>query len=213
MKRIGIIPLAVLASTPGATTAQDRLRFSIDDPVRVAAPSFGLRQQIASLVALDSVAVWVKIPRPSDQPIEGLPGARWEYDGQDSVLVLPRSLVQLEVRGERGSAVDGVMGGLLAGAYFGYRAFPPQPVEGVCLEQERAGMWGGRLSGRNRRVQCMNFQEGPVIAFGVGFALLGGIIGHQIKRLGWRKVGPDDVRVRFGPLRDGRWRVGASVGF
>jgi hypothetical protein len=51
------------------------------------------------------------------------------------------------------------------------------------------------------------------LVFGIGGALLGGVVGTATKTDRWVAVPLDRLRVSFAPQRDGRFALGASVRF
>lgn len=51
------------------------------------------------------------------------------------------------------------------------------------------------------------------VIFGAAGALLGALIGATMKTERWVSVPLDELRVSFGPQRDGRFGFGASVRF
>ena len=60
---------------------------------------------------------------------------------------------------------------------------------------------------------CLALIPIGAVAVGLAGALVGGTIGSLIKTDRWEEVPLDQLRVSFGPQRDGRLGVGASVRF
>ena len=107
------------------------------------------------------------------------------------------SITKLEVsRGRKSNAVKGaLLGGIPTGLIIGGL------VAALCASPD---------------IGCSNGLGLVAAGFGVGFvggAFIGGVIGALSTTDRWEEVPLDQLRVSFVPQRDGRFRLGLSVGF
>ncbi len=185
MKRLSIIPLAVLAVTPlTSVTAQEPPLVKVGDRARVSHDCTyrGTRQRCqedrgtVDAVKADSIVLSA------------------ETD-QSRMAILIASVTRVRVvRGRRGHLLAGVFVGAAVGAAAGLIAISP---EGTCTG---SGNYGALCGG--------------VVAVSVGAgAAFGALVGALVRTERWVPVPLDQLRVSFAPQRDGRFGLGLSVQF
>ena len=187
MKRLSIIPLAVLAFAPlTRVTAQEPPPVKVGDRVRVTVPDMGVRNRDGTLQLLDADSL---VMRPNGGP---------------SRLVIPlASLTRFEVhRGEKSQTGKGAGIGFAIGAVGGI-------VFGVAASE---GLKGSRTGICDEGCIPAAVAVGVVGFGGVG-ALLGALVGSSFKTDRWEEISLDQIRVSFVPQRDGRFAFGLSVRF
>ena len=194
MKRLSIIPLAVLAVTPFTTvTAQDSLLVKPGDRVQVThdcstsvrrgKTRTECRKDKGTLAAVTADSIVLSV----------------DDRGTELGVPLP-SVTLLEVsRGQKSAAGKGAGIGFLVGAGLGAGVggvFGAALGEGVCSGGCPAAFAGiGALGGG---------AVGTLIGLGIGAAS---------KSERWEEVPLDQLRVSFVPQRDGRFGLGLSVRF
>ncbi len=170
MKRLSIIPLAVLAFTPlTSTTAQEQPPVESGARIRVTAPSVFSDRIVGTVVSWESEQLVLDTLR--------------------GTLTFPiDSIVKLEIsRGKRSYVAEGAGIGLVVGGISGYLACGPAFT---CDKRALAAA-----------------------IFAVPGVVLGAIVGAGVSPTIWEEVPVSQLRVSFGPQRDGRLGLGASVRF
>ncbi len=172
MKRLTIIPLAILAFTPlTSTTAQEQSPVESGERIRVTAPSVFSDRIVGTVVS------W-----GSEQLVLGRP-----YGG---TLTFPiDSIIKLEIsRGKKSYVEEGALIGLLVGGISGYL-------------------------GCGRVIKPCDKRALAAAILAVPGVVLGAIVGAAASPTIWEEVPASQLRVSFGPQRDGRLSLGLSVRF
>ncbi len=209
MRHVGLL-VAILAFVPLASaTAQVPVRPG--EQVRVTHPP---------ICPADTICVG---PSPRQRSVGTF--LAWKADSlvvqsNGDTLSVPVNLVtRLDVsRGRKsfGAGRGGIIGGLVgaaSGAIIGAASYEepeePQPcVPRDFLDCLLRGPRGDRIS----RTAADAAVQWAVVGAVVGYAI-GRLLGSAIKTERWEEVPLDRLRVNLGPQRDGRYGLGASVGF
>ncbi len=189
MKRLSIIPLAVLAVAPFArVTAQEPPPVKVGDRVRVShdctyrGTQRRCQEDRGTLDAVKADSIVLSAEKD-----------------QSGMVILIASVTRLRVvRGQKSNWARGVLIGSAIGAAGGIAtaaAFCQTGGISACSDTP-AGVYGGAAA-----------------VGAAGGALIGVIIGALTKSDRWEEVPLDRLRVSFVPQRDGRFALGFSVAF
>ena len=183
MKRLSIIPLAVLAFAPlTRVTAQEPPPVKVGDRVRVTAPGLGVPNRDGILRLLDADSL---VMRP-------------EYGGPSRLVIPLASLTRFEVhRGGKSHVGAGAGYGALAGAVIG--------VGSAAILCSNATFGCAEFTGG---VYLVLGGGGAVAGL-----LIGSIVGALITTERWEEIPLDRLRLQVAPQRDGRFGLGLSVRF
>ncbi len=200
--RHATILVAILAFVPLASaTAQEPPPVKVGDRVRVTAPDVRRREGTVRLLTTDSLVLRPEYGAWPVHSARGMPNI--SARGMPNRLAIPlASVTRLEVsRGQTSRMGPGAGIGLLGGGLLGYLISSGTLGSG-CTEGGR----GFQLT----REACIGVSTvgGAVVG-----TLLGLVVGAVSKTDRWEEVPLDQLRVNFGPQRDGRFGLGASVRF
>ncbi len=183
MKRFSIIPLAVLAITPLHSTTAQE-----QSPIE----SGALIRVTAPSMFSDRITGTVVSWESEQLVLDALSG---------TLTFAIDSITKLEIsRGMKskvkvGAVIGGVVGLLVGAAVF---------VETQCRSRDQIVCIG------NSEVVDGAEEATLLIALGVG---VGALIGNRVRTDRWEEVSVSQLRVSFGPQRDGRLGLGLSVKF